>query len=459
MTELARTVHEVFKTQGQPTVTYVSRENGEFERKLSNALDSRGLICLLTGPSKTGKTTLYSKVLQTKRLQPLQVRCHTGLSATDFWRSALEKVNFERIAQQREQGDRTVSGTGELSGSIGWKWLAGLSGTVTKGVTSTTTEVEVRQRILATPSPDHLVPILKNLPLVLVIEDFHYLQASVQANVFQQWKVFIDNEVSVLVVGTTHHAADLAYANKDLVGRVSQIDLTTWDKSDLAMIATGGFNHMRVRVPRPLIDLIAEESVGLPIMTQSVCLQLLLNDGLDSVLPEDLRVDWTTATVYEALHQVARDKYEGFGAIYDRLARGPRRKARKYETYELVLSAFTLDPLVFSLKSEEIADRLARLPILPQQIPPQGSFTSMFRALGAFQKKLGIELLEWIARDRRLYILEPAFLYYIRWRTPRTAQPSLPDLLAEILRTFQQFKMPVRRGHPPVANQTSKRQH
>jgi hypothetical protein len=27
--------------------------------------------------------------------------------------------------------------------------------------------------------------------------------------VFQQWKVFVDSEASVIVVGTTHHAVDL----------------------------------------------------------------------------------------------------------------------------------------------------------------------------------------------------------------------------------------------------------
>lgn len=65
-------------------------------------------------------------------------------------------------------------------------------------------------------APDHLIPILKTLPTALVVEDFHYLETRVQRNVFQQWKVFCDSQVSVIVVGTTHRAVDLAHANKDL---------------------------------------------------------------------------------------------------------------------------------------------------------------------------------------------------------------------------------------------------
>ncbi len=56
-------VRDIFKSLGVPTATYVRREDGKYERELANALDAKGKLCLLTGPSKTGKTTLYTRVL------------------------------------------------------------------------------------------------------------------------------------------------------------------------------------------------------------------------------------------------------------------------------------------------------------------------------------------------------------------------------------------------------------
>ncbi|SEJ25108.1 AAA ATPase domain-containing protein [Azotobacter beijerinckii] len=218
-------VREVFKSLGLPTSTYVRRDKGKFERELSDALNTKGKIALLTGPSKTGKSSLYLHVLSDRQQAPLTVRCDQELTTQEFWRRALEQVNFERIASETDTTQSKVGGGAKLGGKFGWAWLASLTGEVNVSTESQSAEGKFREKILAQPSPTHLVPILKNLPLVLVVEDFHYLTEQVKKSVFQQWKTFSDNEVSVIVVGTTHHAADLAHANSDLVGRIAQIDL------------------------------------------------------------------------------------------------------------------------------------------------------------------------------------------------------------------------------------------
>ena len=269
--------NEVFKTQGQPTITYVKRENGRYEKQLGDSIDSKGIICVLTGPSKTGKTTLYTQVVRSKELEPLVIRCHDKLSANDVWKIALEKVNFERIRESSVTKEKVHRLDGKIGSKIGWSWLAGLVGEVSVGTSTKNGEAQIRQKILANPQPSHLIPILKNIPYILVVEDFHYLTVAVQKTVFQQWKSFIDNEISVVVVGTTHHASDLAYANKDLIGRYTQIDLSNWKKDDLKKIPIKGFAYLEQEIAISICNLIAKESAGLPIITQNVSLQLLLN--------------------------------------------------------------------------------------------------------------------------------------------------------------------------------------
>lgn len=425
-------ISTIFKTSGQPTITYVRRDEGAFEKSLLAALMSKGRLCLLTGPSKTGKTTLYHRVLQDMRSVPLIVRCDNQLANEEFWTRALEGIDFERINSKSKSGSTEISGVGKISGKFGWAWLAEIIGEVSLGIKRTMSESEIRERILSKPSPQHLIPALKNLPVTLVIEDFHYLSETVQTTIFQQWKAFIDNEVSVLVVGTTHHAVDLARANKDLLGRISQIEMSSWTTNDLARIAEQGFDYLQLQLPNNIKTELAREVVGLPIIMQDVCRQLFVDKGLIHV-DQGVPIGFTKEDAYLALHHIAISNYAQLEAMYERLKTGPRKKARKYETYEYILAAFTQDPPTFSLRRHEIDDRLEKMNIPSERRPPSQSINSTLKALSKFQTSIGLELLEWIEKDQKLFIVEPTFLFYLRWRIKRSKPPTISEIIETIL--------------------------
>jgi hypothetical protein len=430
-------VRDVFKPLGVPTTTYVRRENGKYESELSNALDTKGELCLLTGPSKTGKTTLYTRVLHDKGLEPIVVRCDVSMSAEDLWRSSLERIDFKRLNAIQSSASTKASGAGRIAGTIGWKWLADILGEVSVGVERGMGEIQVRERILAKPSPDHLIPILRHLPAILIVEDFHYLEETAKQTVFQQWKVFVDGEVPVIIVGTMHHAVDLAYANKDLIGRIAHLDLSIWNVADLEKIAIQGFEALKLDVPRLITSTIASEAAGLPILVQDTCAQLLKDKGIETIRPGKSNIKIERSDVYAALHAVAKTHYGQFEGLYGRLITGPRKTARKYNTYELVLSTFTKDPLVFSLERYEIDERLQSMPMPESQRPPGSSVNATLGALAKFQKRNDINLLEWSEKMQRLYIVEPAFLFYLRWREKRNAPPTTKGLWESLLGILQ----------------------
>jgi len=427
----AESIYDVFKVQGQPTITYVRRNEGLYEDKLAAAIKNLGTLCLITGPSKTGKSTLYAKVAEFNDYDILRLRCDKSLTSQEVWRKTLETINFERvetIIKEKKTGRKLGV---EIEGRIGWSWLAGILGKGKVESNVEKSEAESRNRILSDPSPSHLIPLLKELPFLLVFEDFHYLDPKVQECVFQQWKVFVDNEVSVVVLGTTHHAADLAYANKDLIGRIVHVDLPTWNVDDLEKITRQGFNYLDVEITSPLTRLIAKESVGLPIITQSVSLQMLIDKKQYNIESLDRKIRFNNEDVCNSLHEVAVEKYGQFSTLHDALIKGPRKRVRKYETYEVILAAFTKDPLVFSLSRDELDERIVKL--LPEdRVPPRASVDSTLDALKNFQQRLGFTLLEWQEKLRKLYIIEPSFLFYLRWRQKRTAVPQWKDIF-EIL--------------------------
>lgn len=168
-------VTDVFKVVGQPDVTYVERDSGAFERKLSGFLDEKGLVCLITGPSKTGKTTLYKEVCSKNDLIPLVVQCSHKKTCSEIWKKALEDVNFDRVKSISLKNSTKKSLEPELDFKLGWKWLAAVNTKIKMAVSSEVTEDKIRERILSEACPELLIPILKNTNYILVIEDFHYL--------------------------------------------------------------------------------------------------------------------------------------------------------------------------------------------------------------------------------------------------------------------------------------------
>jgi len=121
-------IRDVFKSLGQPTITYVERDEGLYERQLISALNSKGKLCLITGPSKTGKTTLYKRILKRRQLEPLIVRCDIGLTMNEFWTKALEKINFERLSSIQDSTENKILLGSKVGGKIGWAWLANIIG-------------------------------------------------------------------------------------------------------------------------------------------------------------------------------------------------------------------------------------------------------------------------------------------------------------------------------------------
>ncbi|HHT8898687.1 TPA: hypothetical protein ACT5CR_003132 [Burkholderia cenocepacia] len=428
-------ISTVFNGFGVPDRTYVSQENGKFEGQLTQGIKEGGTLCLITGSSKTGKTTLYNKVLASLGRVPLLVRCDRSLTSDEFWTRPLEILDFKNLKTIQSNVSTQNQLTGKVGGKIGWQWLAGLIGEVSLGTTDTTSETEIREKIISKPSPNHLVPLLKNSNAVLVVEDFHYLDGDVQKRIFQQWKAFSDEKVSVVVVGTTHHGVDLAYANSDLIGRIQQIDLKNWSIVDLVSIARQGFAELSVGFQDKIMEAIAKECAGLPIVMQQVCAQLFVDKGYSELKVGSIVV-FQEADAWRALHNVASNRYKQFETWYNRLAAGPRKNARKYNTYELILTIFSLDPPTFQILRNEIDGRLKQLILPVGGYPPPASINSTLAALDKLQQSSGFELLEWIERDQMICILEPAFLFYLRWRKKRMAAPNLMDILREVLALF-----------------------
>jgi hypothetical protein len=103
----------------------------------------------------------------------------------------------------------------------------------------------------------------------------------------------------------------------------------------------------------------------------------------------------------------------------------------------LILSAFVIDPVHFSLSKSELLFRISKIVGKDNSIP-LASLNSSLKALQAHQKKLGRTLLEWQEKTEMLHILEPTFLFYVRQRAQEDQELGVaaPNLLINLIDQF-----------------------
>jgi hypothetical protein len=225
-------------------------------------------------------------------------------------------------------------------------------------------------------------------------------------------------------------------SNKDLVGRISHTEVGTWEIDDLKKIIKQGLKELEVNISEPQYQFIASESVGLPLITQAISSRLFLDKKITTYNTKD-KLKFVKSDIETSMTNVANQNFNVFKDIYQILITGFRKGARKYNTYELLLLIFTLDPVAFKLVRSEIDSRLVKLDSKFEK-PPVASVNSTLGSIGKLQKKNGIELLEWSNKQGCLYILEPSFLYYLRWKDINTGITNKADLLAKLYAIINQ---------------------
>src|SRR5262249_28737359 len=109
-------LRDVFTPGGLPSVTYVSRDHLELEKKLSDALARGFAFTVVTGPTKSGKSVLCRRVLETSPLVIVeggQIR-----SEADFWTHIAYQLNIASGATKTRTETSTTTVTAEGSGGF-----------------------------------------------------------------------------------------------------------------------------------------------------------------------------------------------------------------------------------------------------------------------------------------------------------------------------------------------------
>jgi len=382
---------DVFKPGSYPEHTYITRFTAgtryTYEQRLKQCIDIEGFLTLIVGPSKTGKTVLCDKVIGSNNIVSL-----TGndfRKSDDFWSVIAKKI------------DMPMSGEVIESSSI----QGSLQGEATS----------IKQHYLG--NKDKVISFFKENGKTLILDDFHNAPNEIQFDAACQLKDVIRYGFRAIVISLPHRSDDTIRLNPDLVGRVSLIEIQPWTKEELKQIAIVGFKQLSVNITDELTDRIAMESINSPQLMQAVCLNLnyVMDPDINEVNADKIEASCEFTCINYPYKSVIKMLKDGPPSRGQQRIKYTLTSGEDLDIYSIILKVLAQNPPHTSLKFDEIKSRIDKTVVNTVVKPPNKKIKD---ALKNLQKLLNdqvsfYQVFEW--KDNSIYILDPLFLFYLRW--------------------------------------------
>lgn len=387
---------QVFKPGSFPNYTYVSRKsldlNIDYELRLKQALKISGCLTSIIGPSKMGKTVLCEKVIDLDNL--IEVSGVDFKTDNEFWNIIGAKAGLP---------------------------LSGEYGEVERfDINNSQKEINKREKFIL--NKDKVINHFKDNGLVLVLDDFHYAPEQVQLHIAQQLKDAIRKEFKAIVISLPHRADDAIRKNADLTGRLSLINIEPWKFNELEEIAIKGFKELGISIEMEIDKKIAVESLNSPQLMQYICLSICTLLDSDSGKLKEI-----PESILEQAYRFTTANFE-YKDVVKVLKQGPNPRGNQrniYETndnksldlYGLIVESISDNPPLMGLTIDELKNRIDNLIVNSKKKPDRQQIRDSLNKLQVIidEKENIYKVFEW--KDNIVHILDPLFLFYLRWGT------------------------------------------
>lgn len=300
---------DVFGVKSTLIKSYIERDAVD-EKFKSSITDGNEVI--IYGSSKQGKTSLILNHLSED--QYVKVECSPQTQPIDIYKSILRQLNITYVESE----------TAEKSSEHGGKMGAGFKIRIPfLGDTSATAEITDKA---AQKTGEKTTYIEYNLALAqdvsellkkfrldkyIVIENFHYLELSVQETLAYDLRVFQDHHIIFIVLGIWREANRLIQFNGDLLDRVTEVPVEPWEPVDFLKVISKGEELLNVNFSEVKNQLIEEsfDSVG---VVQEICKHCCLIAGVSETAKE------TVTILQEHLDQALAVKAQEYGVRHIR---------------------------------------------------------------------------------------------------------------------------------------------
>lgn len=407
-------IEDVFSPRSFPQNTYITRKLDDEEtvdEQLKQALSMKGNLIFVSGASKSGKTVLCHRVIDNNKyidLSGTQIN-----SKEDFWNHIAEQLPLSDTVVKTSSVQRGNNVDTGVSAGVNFGVLSvNLNGKNKDNTISnnqiTVTNVRTERQIIK-----YIIDNNK----VLVIDDFHYVNADVKMYIARTLKTELFNGLKAVIISLPHRSDEAIVCNPDLIGRTTSIEIPPWRKDELKEIAVKGFTLLDMQISDDMVSLLARESITSPQLMQDNCFQLAFAAVKKSKAIDEELVQYAfrrTAKNYSHYERIAKSigigPVQGFG----------RRK--KYtlangtaDIYQLILLALKADPPVTELNIFELKNRIKLLLKNNSTLSSVVLASAITKIIAIVKDNMpDLDALEY--QNQCLYILDPFLLFYLRWK-------------------------------------------
>ena len=407
------TIGKVFVPGGMPELTYVPRTERDLERRLAEVEDNLCKLVVVTGPTKTGKTVLVRKVLQTER--PL-VWIDGGLVKTeeDFWSECLQSI--DQFQETEIQIEAQVSDTIGTDGNIQIR-LGPIGGKVGGKSEQQTASKTTSKKVLVGSLRARALRSMQQASATLVVDDFHYLTRTLQGDVVRALKAAVFDGFAAVVIAIPHRRYDAVRVEREMNGRIEPIKVPDWSIEELVEIPKRGFPLLNMTISPKLSTRLAQEAYGSPHLVQEFCKEIAKRSmaratpSIDDIFDDDV-----FKVIAEHTGKI----------IFDKLASGPRARTDRIQRpladggsadiYRVVLIALSrLAPGMNKVDYETLRSSIRE--ILTGDIPQAHEVTRVLEKMAqiASKEEMYVKVLDWDDEEQKLHITDPFFAFFLKW--------------------------------------------
>lgn len=408
---------EVFKPQGTPTHTLVRETpDADSSQAFDDAVEETGKLIRVVGPSKSGKTVFVTSKATNEKIIRVSV---SGIQrGHDLWCRVLANVDAAVGLTSSIQVGGTVGGEGKLAGEIGvWIAKAEVEASAKADISASRTV----ERTHAVDPLQEVVNTFKNKPFWIFIDDFHYASHEAQRELAEQIKFVAEENVQLIIALIPGRSEDILQKNSDLRGRLVDINFRYWSIEDLSQIAMVGFPLLGVKLDPGIAPMLANEAAGTPQLMQSICLELARDLNARETHNPPINVEIDSALIAQVCRRIASMKAD-YSTTLEQMRGGPSTRGtsrknypdavgNKRDVYDLILTAFAMDPPQLKYTSGELQARVDSL--AGEHV---ASLWESVRHMSEIANSVSSEIKIDFGGDLRwVSILDPYLFFALRW--------------------------------------------
>jgi len=414
---------EVFVPRGFPTITLVDRSRHEKYGELMREIMQGGFINL-HGDSRSGKTVnclhITSSTLNAKERTVL-VNGRSFATEAEFWNILGNAFKLGSVQIQRDietKADEQQGGVGAKLDFLGVE-LWGEAKRGNSSGASTGRDQEFNRTV------HEVLEVWKKAKACVIVDDFHDVEPQLQANIVFKSKAAIDFGGKMIAISIPEQAGSVVrhmQTKGQVLGRAVEIDSPLWEKTELAAIATQGFDALNVKVPDEFIDFLSVHAYKSPQLMQLYCFNFCFDIKVLQTVPGQRRV--LHATIDDAkrtIEYVASKHFGGFSRLTQSEAKLKSYKLRNnkpaniYELTLLALAGIAINAPVSFKKVRERAQNLLAPKGSLRDVDVSNAIKHMNSLLKEGREREPGHEAELDLSEQHAFIKHPFFKLYLKW--------------------------------------------